>query len=207
MSRSTFIWAFFVLLSVSAFAQTQNDNILLINGKTIEAKIDTLDSLNMYYVFTTKSGKEKHRSIEILQVFSVTDAANKETVYYKKDDLNGFEFTEAEMRLFIKGSQDARAVHKSNWVYYVVGPVSAAGTYFIARKSIAAVAVPPATMILSMIPPYKVKKDKLTVTEDMKSDPYLAGYQSAAKSRRVVKATFAAIGGAAAAIIIYGAQQ
>ena len=175
------------------------------SGNIISAQIDTIDSLNLYYTITNKSGKEKAKSVELDRVFSYTKVSGQEQVIYVMDENYGNDLNEAEMRDYIRGEQDAQRVHGSNWVWFVVTPVSAVGTYALARRSVAAFAVPPATMVLSLIPPYKVKKEKVEITDVQYPDAYAMGYQRAAKGKRVVKATFAALIGGAVGIIALSA--
>lgn len=186
--------ALFVAAITPSFAQSNSDQILLASGIIINADVDTLDTLNLYYSITKKNGKVKYKSVELERVFSYTDEKGKEHVKYVAD---ADYFTVDEMRDFIKGEQDALRVHKSNWVWLVVTPVSAVGTFALARTSVAAFAVPPASMILSLIPPYKIKQDQVDLTEVKYPDAYSMGYQKAAKGRRVIKATFAALLGGA----------
>ena len=92
---------FIFLLSTAAKAQ---DRIILINGKVLEVKSVELKD-NTISFQTMK--KDKRRKINPERVFSVQFANGTEQVVFVSDPLDPNDFKPEEMRMFIKGEQDA----------------------------------------------------------------------------------------------------
>src|SRR6187401_1849194 len=108
-----FFFAF--LLSLSLFAQetgSQGGTLLLINGKTIPFKL--IESNGYDLVYRTPAPKNKLKKIDPERVFSIQYIDGSERVIFQRDTLDPLEFTVEEMRLFIKGEQDADRLYHNN---------------------------------------------------------------------------------------------
>lgn len=99
MSKSFFLFIF-SLLSVACFSQ---DKIVLINGKQIIGKNIGLGGNSISY--NTVKGKTKKMHTD--RAFSIQYANGSEKVIYTADPLDPSDFSVEEMRMFIKGEQEA----------------------------------------------------------------------------------------------------
>src|SRR6185295_5785825 len=73
--------------------------------------------------------KEKNKSILLARVFSI-ETAGKEEVLYKPDPLDPELFTAEQMRMFIKGEQEAMRFYDSDATKIVSVAVGIASGYF-----------------------------------------------------------------------------
>ncbi len=113
---------FFSLL-ISSICQAQ-DTLVLITGKIIPVKSVDLHDYSITY--RTLDGK-KLKDIDPARIFSIKYANGAERVVFQTDSLDPIDFSENEMRRFIKGEQDARQFYRNPVVRYssvVVGGVS-----------------------------------------------------------------------------------
>ena len=88
--------------AVSAAAQ---DKIILINGNILEVRnVEIKDNTISFQSMK----KEKRKKIDPYRVFSVQYASGKEDVVFVTDPLDPNDFKPEEMRMFIKGEQEAK---------------------------------------------------------------------------------------------------
>ena len=105
---------FGILFTGILFAQeNQSGTLLLINGKTIPFKY--VESNGFDIVYRTGDQKNKLKKIDPERVFSIQYVDGTERVIFQRDTLDPLEFTEEEMRKFIKGEQDAARLYHNNW--------------------------------------------------------------------------------------------
>lgn len=97
-----------LLLSLSVHAQ---DTLMLLNGKKLVVKSVDLKDYEIAYRTLDKNSKLKRMDPE--RVFSVVYRDGTERVVYRKDSLDPIDFTELEMRMFVKGEQDAREFYRN----------------------------------------------------------------------------------------------
>ena len=94
--------AFVFLIALSASAQ---DKIVLINGDILEVKnVEVKDNIISYQ----KMQREKRKKINPYRVFSIQYENGTENVIFVSDPLDPNDFKPEEMRMFIKGEQDAK---------------------------------------------------------------------------------------------------
>ena len=110
-----------VLFAFSLFAQdstqtiqdsSQAGSLLLINGKLIPFRY--IESNGFDIVYRTPE-RNKLKKIDPERVFAIQYMDGRERVVFQRDTLDPLEFTEEEMRLFIKGEQDASRLYHNNW--------------------------------------------------------------------------------------------
>jgi len=89
-------------IAISALAQ---DKIILINGDVLEVRNVELKDNKVSF---QKMTREKRKKINPYRVFSVQYADGKEDVVFVSDPLDPNDFKPEEMRMFIKGEQDAK---------------------------------------------------------------------------------------------------
>ncbi|MBK9414859.1 MAG: hypothetical protein IPN61_15850 [Bacteroidetes bacterium] len=118
---------FFLLISTFCNAQ---DTLVLITGKIIPVK--SVDLSDYTITYRTIDGT-KLKTIDPARVFSIKYANGAERVIFQTDSLDPIDFSEDEMRRFIKGEQDAREFYRNNTVRYtslLVGGVSSLGAIY-----------------------------------------------------------------------------
>ena len=111
--KKTLVLLFSILFTGTLFAQeNQGGTLLLINGKVIPFK--TVESHGYDIVYFTPDPKSKQKKIDPERVFSIQYIDGSERVIFQRDTLDPLEFTEEEIRLFIKGEQDAARLYHNN---------------------------------------------------------------------------------------------
>jgi hypothetical protein len=97
--------AFILFMMLSWKVSLSQDVLTLYNGRKIYTKIVEVNSQSIIYKHST-SIKERNKSIVLDRVFSI-ETNGKEEVLYKPDAMEPDMFTLEEMRMFIKGEQEA----------------------------------------------------------------------------------------------------
>jgi len=172
---------FTFLFSIALFAQEspQSGNLLLINGKTIPFKL--IESNGYDLVYRTPDPKNKLKKIDPERVFSIKYVDGSERIIFQRDTLDPLEFTVEEMRLFIKGEQDADRLYHNNLNKiggFAAGVVS---SYF----GFYGVIGPPiyATVFGAFTP--NVEKIKGVDPELIKIPEYREGFEKKARDRKI----------------------
>ncbi len=117
---------FFIFLLICQFCQAQ-DTIVLITGKTIPVK--SVDFHDYTIDYRTLDGR-KLKSIDAGRVFSIKYPNGAERVIFRSDSLDAADFSEDEMRRFIKGEQDARDFYRNRTAKFVGFAVGGGATMF-----------------------------------------------------------------------------
>ncbi len=121
--------SFVLFLLVSNLCNAQ-DTLVLITGKIIPVK--SVDLSDYTITYRTLDGT-KLKNIDPARIFSIKYANGAERVIFQTDSLDPIDFSEDEMRRFIKGEQDARQFYRNNTVRYtsiLVGGVSSLGAIY-----------------------------------------------------------------------------
>lgn len=116
-----------LILSLKVNAQ---DTIVLITGKIIPVKSVEYHDYTLDY--RTSDGL-KLKSIDVSRVYSVKYSSGAERVVFRTDSLDAADFTEDEMRRFIIGEQDARALYRNSsakFVSFLIGGGASFGGFF-----------------------------------------------------------------------------
>ena len=104
------------------------DVLTLYNGRKIYTKIVEVNSQSVIYKHSTNI-KERNRSILLPRIFSI-ETAGKEEILYKPDPMDPDMFTLEEMRMFIKGEQEAMRFYENNLLKAASFTVGVASGYF-----------------------------------------------------------------------------
>ncbi len=129
MFRKLLLLASIFIFGVQAHGQ---DTLVLINGRVIPVLSVDFQEYRVAYRKVPKGGeqitsspasengvvkkkKSKFRTMDPLRIFSVKYSDGTERVIYRPDSLDPMEFTQDQMRLFIKGEQDADKYYKNNF--------------------------------------------------------------------------------------------
>ncbi len=171
----------FILVLAAFFVKAQN-TLWLTNGKKIE--IGEYKFANKDFI-TYKSLKNKSKSIETYEVFSLIENNGNEIVVYKQDTTYQGAFSILEMRAFVQGQTDANKNFKS--------PLITAGGIVLAGAS--SVVINPVFIILvsgaycTTIGLTKTSEKKLTIPLEYKNNEhYLLGYKKECKHKRIKSA-------------------
>ena len=188
-----------LLLNTPLFAQEtqQGGNLLLINGKIIPFKL--IESNGYDLVYRTPDPKNKLKKIDPERVFSIKYMDGSERVIFQRDTLDPLEFTVDEMRLFIKGEQDADRLYHNNLNKVGAFAAGVVSSYF----GFYGVIGPPlyASFFGAFTP--KVEKIKGVDTELIKIPEYREGFEKKARDRKIRNMLISGfIGFAAGAITI-----
>ena len=189
----------YLLSNFSLHAQEtpQGGTLLLINGKTIPFKL--IESNGYDLVYRTPDPKNKIKKIDPERVFSIQYINGTERVVFQRDTLDPLEFTEEEMRMFIKGEQDADRLYHNN--LNKVGGFAAGfvSSYF----GFYGVIGPPiyATFFGAFTP--NVKKIKGVDPELLKVSEYREGFEKKARDRKIRNGLISGFIGFAVGVITF----
>ncbi len=167
------VLTFFITSIVSA-----QDRIILINGNVLEVKnVELKDNKVSFQKFK----KEKRKQINPDRVFSVQYASGEEQIIFVSDPLDPSDFKPEEMRMFIKGEQDA------NMYYHNTGNkiASAAVGASAGLLTIYGLVVPAlySTIVGSFSP--NVQKHKVSDPVLRDNLNYREGYEKKCRDRKI----------------------
>lgn len=155
------------------------DTIILINGNTIPAK--SIDLKDYTIVYRKPAQKAKLKTIDPERVFSIKYKNGSERVIYTTDSLDPVDFKPEEMRMFIKGEQDADKYFKSNLNKGAAFVIGAGGGLL----GFYGLAVPPlySTIVGSFSP--RLEKQKVSDPALLQNNSYREGYERKARDRKI----------------------
>ncbi len=129
MFRKLLLFAFIFIFANQAHGQ---DTLVLLSGRVIPVLSVDFQEYRVAYRKLPKVSKEisnqqttdngtikkkktRFRTMDPLRIFSVKYSDGTERVIYQPDSLDPMEFTQDQMRLFIKGEQDADMYYKNHF--------------------------------------------------------------------------------------------
>jgi len=176
----------FFLPAISGYCQnTLPDTVLFNNGKVLVTRVvDTVGDK----VTVEKPNSSKHKKIELdrSDVFSIRyGSTGKEVIVYVYDTLIGNDFTIPEARLFIAGEQDAqRGFHAfgTSLAAFFIGAGSG-----LVSESFFAFGPPFLYVGIMAYPRIHIRHKSVVNLNNIKSDPYLYGYDNTARKKRVLR--------------------
>jgi hypothetical protein len=175
---------FFLFSVVPALAQ---DTLLLINGRQLIVKSVDLKDFTIAY---RTLDKNRLRTIDPYRVFSISYADGTERVIYQSDSLDPVDFTPDQMRMFIRGEQDADRYYRNTPNKAAAFLIGGGASYF----TIYGLVIPPlyATVVGSFSPrieKYRTDINLLNVSE------YREGYERKARDRKIRNALIGGMAG------------
>jgi hypothetical protein len=190
------------VVAIAGMAQgTAQDRILLMNGQIIEARVLGQSSLEVRYEELGRKGRVKERSEPTSSVFSVTDSAGRERVWYFHDTIFGNDLTVDQMRWFIKGEQDARDGYRPFWPV-LGGFAFGAGMVIGLDLEVNSLWLPPLYAGAMALPRVHVTpgsvRDPLMVGDEY----YAYGYSKVGRSKRVVRSLASTAAGVALGLFV-----
>lgn len=181
----------FLLSLVPARAQ---DTLLLINGhKMVVKSVDLKD----YTIAYRTLEKNRLRTIDPYRVFSIVYADGTERVIYQRDSLDPVDFSVEQMRMFIRGEQDADKYYHNTPNKVAAFLIGGGASYF----TIYGLIIPPlyATVVGSFSPrieKYRTDINLLNVSE------YREGYERKARDRKIRNALISGMAGFVAGFVV-----
>ncbi|MEY4594696.1 MAG: hypothetical protein RIQ47_1106 [Bacteroidota bacterium] len=189
--RIVFLLLFIGFLLPGAKAQ---DTIVFINGKQVAAQSVQVSDYSVDY--RTVYGKLKHA--DAYRIFSVRKAEGQEQIVYRPDPNDSIDFSIEQMRLFIKGEQDAEKYfrgHGNKVVSFGFGFASSLMGWF-------GLAGPP--IYSTVIGSFSPNMEKARVSDEAyRSVPeYCEGYQRKSRDKKIRNSFLSGMAGFAAGIIV-----
>lgn len=185
-----------LLACAAAYPQGSGDRILLMTGKIIDGRVTGQDTQYIYYDYERSSGKVVTRKLDLERVFSITDSISNERLIYSMDTVIGNYFTVDEMRLYIKGEQDAMQYYDAYWAIWVGVPLTA-GVGYVLSHNILVFAVPFLYVVGSSIPKYRLTEKRVSSTDLLTEPAYVLGYERTARGKRLFKSLASGLVGTA----------
>ena len=181
-----YIISAFVFLS--ALAASAQDKIILINGDVLEVKnVEVKDNKISFQ----KMKKEKRKNIDPYRVFSVQYESGKEDIIFTSDPLDPNDFKPEEMRMFIKGEQEAKLYYHNTGNKIAAGAIGASAGLL----TIYGIVVPAiySTIVGSFSPNvYKHKVSDPALREDLN---FREGYERKCRDRKIRNSLLYGFGG------------
>lgn len=172
----------FTLLILLATASFSQDEIMLMSGKVLSGKIIKADTSGITYEYIKKE-KKKTVVLDHYRIYSAKYADGKELIYYEKDSIMGRKYSVKEMGYFVRGEGAAYKHHKTvaPLVYgFVIGGASG---YLL--PIIVAIPVPIAASFGTLIPRFKIDKNKFQDQGVLKEESFIKGYHRVIKAKRL----------------------
>jgi tetrahydromethanopterin S-methyltransferase subunit F len=169
----------FIILFLFSLALHAQDKIVLLSGKVINAKSVTINGYTIAY--RTTGEKSKLRKVDPENVFSIQYADGSEKIIFIRDLTDTLEYTVEQMRMFIKGEQDA-ALYYKNIPNKVAGFAVGVGASFF---SIYGLVLPP--LYGTIVGAHSPNMEKMQVSDAslLNDYDYREGYKTKVRNRKV----------------------
>jgi hypothetical protein len=188
---------FFLLAFIGLKAQ---DTIVFMNGKVLPVKNITLSGYTIAY---RTIEKDKLKKISPENVFSIQYADGTERVIFTPDPSDSLEYTVSQMRMFIKGEQDASLYYNNN-VNKVAAFVVGGGASLFAIYGLVVPAAY-ATVVGAFSP--NMGRMKVSDTMLLNDQDYREGYKSKVRNRKIRNGLISGFLGFAAGAVILSVTQ
>lgn len=186
----------FFLLEVSLSLNAQ-DTLILLSGKTMIVKNATVNGYSVNY--HTKDENSKFKNINSDKLFSIKHADGSERILYRPDTLETDDYNVNDMRMFIKGEQDAIKYYKNN-LNKVGAFLFGAGSASLAFYGIVGPAIY-ATAVGSFSP--EMEKQKVSDPSLLIIAEYREGYERKMRDKKTKNAILYGLAGFAAGVATF----
>jgi hypothetical protein len=188
---------FFLLAFIGLKAQ---DTIVFMSGKILPVKNITLSGYTIAY---RTIEKDKLKKISPENVFSIQYADGTERVIFTPDPSDSLEYTVPQMRMFIKGEQDASLYYK-NHVNKAAAFIIGGGASLFAIYGLVVPAAY-ATVVGAFSP--GMHRMKVSDTMLLNDQDYREGYKSKVRNRKIRNSLISGFLGFAAGAVILSVTQ
>jgi hypothetical protein len=179
------------------FCLKAQDTLVMLSGKTIIAKNVELGGYYLSYHTMKEKSKEKHISLE--NVFSIKYAGKNERVIYEADSLEPDDYNIDQMRMYIKGEQDAIKYYRNNLNKVGAFVFGGASAYFSFYGIIGPAVF--STVIGSFTP--ALEKQKVSDPVLLHADEYRAGYEKKIRENKTKNAILYGLAGFATGVATF----
>lgn len=187
----------FLLFLCLGFNTTAQDTLFLLGGKTIVARNIEVGGYRVSYMGLKEGSKLK--SVRIENLFSIKHANGSEQMFYVPDSLEEDDFTVDQMRMFIRGEQDALAYYKNTpnklAAFAAGGGVSLFGFYGIIGPAIYS------TVVGSFSP--DMSKQKVSDPALIQVEEYREGYQRKVRDKKIKNSLLFGLAGFAVGVATF----
>lgn len=160
------------------------DKLLLLNGSEITCIITDTSEIAVKYKLKPDS---KEFSIEKYRMFSyIYGNTGEEYIVYTTDTLNGNDFSQHEMRMFLYGEADAKKNYKIPVLFATSILIGAASAVFIPLIIVAPL-VPAVFVLYAGSRFVKIDRKKIDNKFYLSEDSYVIGYERAGRIKNVQK--------------------
>ena len=189
---------FLLCASLPALAQEEANPgvILLISGKEIPFR--SVESTGYDLVYRTAGTTDKLKKIDPDRVFSLRYMDGTERVIFRRDTLDPLDFTEEEMRMFIKGEQDGGRLYHNTWNHITGFSAGGLSSFFGFYGLVGPFLY--STVYSSFTP--NVHKIKGVDPELIKIPEYREGFEKKARDRKIRNTLVSGFVGFATGIIV-----
>ncbi|UKN00407.1 hypothetical protein K6119_11745 [Paracrocinitomix mangrovi] len=223
-----------LFLSVNGLAQSGQDSLLLLNGKSYKGKIEGITNINGESVLkmSTNLGKKNNNRYDYFgtyRIYSYTKDG-KDTVLYQPNESLGDFLSVKETKDVTIGSYDARKTFKPHvpfWTGVGIGFASSLWDTYLTKKSaydttlitqkepgffkskpsVFPFFVPVVLSVSWSFPTFKLRQKKMIHTEYINNENYYRGYHRIAKQKRMLGALVGGVSGIISGMIVYYAVQ
>lgn len=182
---------FFFLFGLNFYSNAQ-DTIVLLSGKTIIAKNIAVGMYSVTYYSLKENSWQKRIGPE--SVFSIKHADGTERIVYERDSLEEEDYTVEQMRMYVRGEQDAMKYYKNNVnkiaAFACGGVASFFGFYGLIGPAIY-------STVSGSVSPI-MEKQKVSDPVLLHADEYREGYQRKVRDKKVKSSILYGIAGFAA---------
>jgi len=187
----------FILFSACAYLSDAQDTLVLLNGKTIPVKNVELGGYTAAY--RTAKPKSRLKHIDYENMFSIKYADGTERIIYQPDSTEQGDYSIEQMRLYIRGEQDAKLYYKNNankWAAFAFGGgISYFGFYGILGPAIYS------TVVGSSSP--DMSKQKVSDPALLQFPEYVEGYQRKVRDKKIKNSIIAGLAGFAVGVATF----
>ncbi|MFN8777319.1 MAG: hypothetical protein ACK5XV_11190 [Flavobacteriales bacterium] len=190
----------FLIWALSIHCQ---DKILLMNGSEMDCRIVGDSGTVVVFELKKKSGKTKTREVHKSDVFSITRSSAPERVLYIQDSLFGDIYTIDQMRMYLAGQRDGRALYRAMPTAVVGFLICGAAAYAGGDGVLTATAPPILYMLVQLAPRIHIREKYMSNVNYKYNEIYASGFEPPARTRKILSALSGGYLGSAAGVLIY----
>jgi hypothetical protein len=168
-----------IILTLQTQISIGQNTIWLTNGKQLKVGDYKFENQEL---ISYKNHKNKVKTIEAYDVFSIIEASGSEKVIYVCDTIYQGAFSVIEMRSFVQGQTDANQKFKSPWT--TVGGIAVAGASSMVINPVYVFLLSGAYCSTIGVTNKSIKKMNIP-SEYINNEPYILGYKKASKHKRI----------------------
>ena len=216
----------FLLAGLSVYGQSEQDSIILLNGRVYRGTIISTSDNILTYKEIGRKGNEFTGVMEYYRLFSFTQNG-MEKVIYEQDELKDNFLTVEEARNATLGSYDARQTFKPRFVFwssFALGYGASLYDTYLLQKTIdhpdylgdqkskgffksdatfMPVLVPLVLSIGWSFPSFKIKEKQMIQMHLLNDESYYRGFHRIAKQKRILGALRGSLIGIGAGLVTY----